>query len=950
MAKKRRFDPPVIGIETVQGTSVFYNKSGDYSVLIECENPVPQFSADIDLYYDFHALFTNVLKILGSGHSIQKHDVFCKKKFRSPKTDDYLSQRYFQHFEGRETPTVSTYIILTGEISKSKFFSFDSKKFDAFLRNVTKILDLFQNKGLRARLMNESEIRNYIRRFFTLNFNKKVVTLDNFNVKEEYLKVGRKSVKNLSLVDIDEVNFPSYIKPCKEVNIGLRFPVDLMSFLIDVPNVDTLVYSQTILIPDQQGAVRDLEAKRKKHSGMPDPANGLCVEDIDKVMTDIAKDGQLLIYTNYNIIMATEGEVSELDKATNFIESSLFDSSIIPSKQCSNQMELFECSMPGNAPTFAQYDKFLTTSDTGLCLLFKERMQATEESPFLTYFTDRKGQPIGIDISGKEGELKLTNNSNFFVLGPSGSGKSFYVNSKVRQWVLADTDIVLVDTGHSYSGLCEYYNGRYITYTEEKPITMNPFRIRREEYNIEKKNFLKSLIFLIWKGADGTVEKEEEELIEQVLDMYYNFYFSPFEGYSDDEKAVMRNTLMLAYETSAKYRQEEEETLAEREVLEEKLQKLQNLAERGEGGEKNNAQEAYDSLKSQNVALLELSSPRDRMLQVIEKQIQRRENRLKKIRVESLSFNTFYEFSQQVIPIICEEEEVSFDLAKYKFILKKFYKGGQLEKTLNDDFENSLFDERFIVFEIDAIKEDPLLFPIVTLIIVDVFIQKMRLKKNRKALIIEEAWKAIASPMMAGYILYLYKTVRKFWGMAMVVTQELEDIISNAVVKNSIVNNSDIICLLDQTKFKDNYDEIAQLLSLSDVEKKKIFTINQLQNREGRNRFNEVYIKRGAKGQVFGVEVSLHEYFTFTTERIEKDTVGYYQAIYGSFQEALDCFIADLKKSKLKQGTWVIQASTVLGQYHKKGTLSKLLSLENIDKDSLCEFIKRKYKELKDNE
>ena len=299
---------------------------------------------------------------------------------------------------------------------------------------------------------------------------------------------------------------------------------------------------------------------------------------------------------------------------------------------------------------------------------------------------------------------------------------------------------------------------------------------------------------------------------------------------------------------------------------------------------------------------------------------------------------------------ICEEEEVSFDLAKYKFILKKFYKGGQLEKTLNDDFENSLFDERFIVFEIDAIKEDPLLFPIVTLIIVDVFIQKMRLKKNRKALIIEEAWKAIASPMMAGYILYLYKTVRKFWGMAMVVTQELEDIISNAVVKNSIVNNSDIICLLDQTKFKDNYDEIAQLLSLSDVEKKKIFTINQLQNREGRNRFNEVYIKRGAKGQVFGVEVSLHEYFTFTTERIEKDTVGYYQAIYGSFQEALDCFIADLKKSKLKQGTWVIQASTVLGQYHKKGTLSKLLSLENIDKDSLCEFIKRKYKELKDNE
>lgn len=107
---------------------------------------------------------------------------------------------------------------------------------------------------------------------------------------------------------------------------------------------------------------------------------------------------------------------------------------------------------------------------------------------------------------------KYTNNSNFFVLGPSGSGKSFYVNSKVRQWVLDNTDIVLVDTGHSYSGMCEYYHGKYITYSESKPISMNPFRITEEEYNVEKKNFLKSLIFLIWKGANGEVKSKKKKL------------------------------------------------------------------------------------------------------------------------------------------------------------------------------------------------------------------------------------------------------------------------------------------------------------------------------------------------------------------------------------------------------------------------------------------------------
>lgn len=144
--------------------------------------------------------------------------------------------------------------------------------------------------------------------------------------------------------------------------------------------------------------------------------------------------------------------------------------------------------------------------------LFKEKLQVTENSPFLTYFTDRQGLPVGIDMSGKEGEKKYTNNSNFFVLGPSGSGKSFYVNSKVRQWVLDNTDIVLVDTGHSYSGMCEYYHGKYITYSESKPISMNPFRITEEEYNVEKKNFLKSLIFLIWKGANGEVKSKKKKL------------------------------------------------------------------------------------------------------------------------------------------------------------------------------------------------------------------------------------------------------------------------------------------------------------------------------------------------------------------------------------------------------------------------------------------------------
>ncbi|RZM26791.1 MAG: TraG family conjugative transposon ATPase, partial [Pedobacter sp.] len=342
-------------------------------------------------------------------------------------------------------------------------------------------------------------------------------------------------------------------------------------------------------------------------------------------------------------------------------------------------------------------------------------------------------------------------------------------------------------------------------YTDKNPITMNPFRITEAEYNIEKKDFLCTLIGLTWKGAEGTFNPVERDVIANVISAYYLKFF----------------------------------------------------ADNGD-----------------------------------------------------LKFDTFYEFALVKIPEIKAEERIVFDFDEFRYVLKKFYKGGEFASILNKAADKSLFTERFIVFEIDSIKEHKILFPIVTLIIMDVFIQKMRYRSDRrKTLIVEEAWKAIASPLMAGYLLYLYKTVRKFWGEAIVVTQELGDIIGNAVVKDSIINNSDTICLLDQTKFKDNYKEIAALLSINETERRKIFTINQLDNTEGRGRFKEVYIRRGAVGEVYGVEVSMFQYLTFTTEKPEKTAVESYVARFGSYPAGLEAFISDLSFSGLGLAGFVKQVN-----------------------------------------
>lgn len=417
------------------------------------------------------------------------------------------------------------------------------------------------------------------------------------------------------------------------------------------------------------------------------------------------------------------------------------------------------------------------------------------------------------------------------------------MNSVVRQLWEQNTDVVMVDTGNSYEGLCEYVGGKYISYTEEKPITMNPFRIKREELNVEKTGFLKNLILLIWKGSQATISKTEDRLIDQVITEYYDVYFNGFDGFTPPQREDLRQSLLVDDRNNNRNHQETDEQQEQR----------------------------------------------------IDKEIDSIESRRKELKVETLSFNTFYEYSVQRIPDICHENNLTgVDISTYRYMMKDFYRGGNHDKTLNEDMDGSLFDETFIVFEIDAIKDDPLLFSIVTLIIMDVFLQKMRIKKNRKVLVIEEAWKAIASPLMAEYIKYLYKTARKFWASVGVVTQEIQDIIGSPVVKEAIINNSDVVMLLDQSKFKERFDNIKAILGLTDVDCKKIFTINRLENKSGRSFFREVFIRRGTTSGVFGVEEPRECYMTYTTERAEKEALKLYKKeLHCSHQQAIEAYCKD---------------------------------------------------------
>lgn len=852
-------------VEDIDGVGVLYTKTGEFSAILAMQNPVQKYCADINEYGSFSNLMTSLMATLGEGYAIHKQDILTRKNFHScdEGNKEFLSRSYFKYFEGREYKDCTTYITITQENKKSRLFSYDGKKWKDFLVKVGKVRDQLRDRGINSKFLTAKEAKFFVDQYLSQDYTSEHVSLNNFKVGEEQIGVGERKFKIYSLVDVDSVVLPTLIRPYTNIEVNnICMPVDLLALIDNVPEAKSVVFNQVVFLPSQKQEMSKLAKKKNRHSSLPNPSNQIAVDDITRVEELVARESKQLVHCHFNLVVTVDKD-ADIQKCTNYLENAFGRIGIQISQRAYNQLELFVGSFPGNCYSMNKdYDRFLTLGDAAGCLMYKEKLPKSEDTPLKVYYTDRQGVPVAIDISGKEGKKKLTDNSNFFCLGPSGSGKSFHMNSVVRQLWEQNTDVVMVDTGNSYEGLCEYVGGKYISYTEEHPITMNPFKIQRQELNVEKMDFLKNLVMLIWKGNAAVPSKIEELLIEQVIKEYYEAYFMGFKGYSKTQIEALHKKFLIETATEGKPTDTNED-------VEERI---------------------WSKIKDM-------------------------EDRRKALVVDELSFNSFFEYSTARLPYICSENRITgIDMSSYNFSMSEFYRGGTYERTLNENIDSSLFDETFIVFEIDTIKDNKTLFPLVTLIIMDVFIQKMRIKKNRKVLVIEEAWKAVASPMMAEYIKYLYKTARKFWAMVGVVTQELQDIIGSPIVKEAIINNSDITILLDQGKFKERFDDIKAVLGLTDVECSKIFTINRLENKEGRSFFREVFIRRGLISDVYGVEEPRECYMTYTTERAEKEALKLYKEVLRcSHQKAIEAYCRDWNLSGIDKSLAFAQKVNSVG-------------------------------------
>ena len=735
---------------------------------------------------------------------LHKQDIFITEKYEPDICRDelsFLSRSFERHFNERPYLHHACYLFLTKTTKErsrqqSNWNTLcrgflvpkeirDKETVERFMEAVGQFESIVNDSGLvRLERLTTEEITGtenepgIIERYLTLSADGTTM-LQDMQLNPDGMRIGDKRLCLHTLSDLDDLpgkvrtdgRYERLSTDRSDCRLSYAAPVGVM-----LPCDH--IYNQWIFIDDSNENLSRFEkaAKNMQSLSRYSRSNQINKEWLDEYLNEAHTNGLQSVRCHCNIIAWAENG-DELRRVKNDVGSALALMECTPHHNTTDLPALYWAGIPGNEADFPAEETFYTFTGQALCFFTAETCYRNSLSPFGIRMVDRlTGKPVFLDISDLPMKKGVVTNRNKFILGPSGSGKSFFTNHLVRQYWEQGTHILLVDTGNSYKGLCDLIHqktggddGIYFTYKENDPISFNPFFTEDYQYDIEKRDSIKTLILTLWKREDEPPRRSEEVALSNAVSLY------------------------------------------------------------------------------------------------IEK--------IKKNRKIKPNFNSFYDFVRKDYRKILADKNVrekDFDVDGFLNVLEPYYKNGEYGYLLNSDKELDLLNKRFIVFELDVVKDNPILFPVVTIIIMETFINKMRrLQGIRKMILIEEAWKAIAKEGMANYIRYLFKTVRKFYGEAVVVTQEVDDIISSPVVKETIINNSDCKILLDQRKYQNKFDQIQNLLGLTDKERSQILSIN-LANAANRL-YKEVWIGLGGtQSAVYATEVSAEEYLCYTTEETEK--------------------------------------------------------------------------------
>jgi conjugation system TraG family ATPase len=778
------------------GDGVILSKRGDICVGWEVQLP-PAFRCNEAGYDSLVGTLAGAIALLPDYTIVHKQDIFMRKRYHAEKSFGFLEKAYEEHFDGREYLDHRCLLWLSFS-SKKNVRSGSSGLLGltgpglpsaaAIGRCLTAAEQfgamLGGNSLLSLRRLTEEDVfgadkpgllQDY------LNFTDGGAdVLSDIQVSPRALRIGDKSIACHLLADLDQL--PGEVASCRrDRDLSTENSVVSLSYLHEVGQAldcEHVVNWYCVKEPlkDIHGS---LDSKRRQMQSMSarNAENRKYAEEINEYLETAAVQQMSTVRCHLNVLSAGDS-----DRVT----SAISKLGITPVRDIANAPAQFWTSIPGNESGLAFSEYMTMELKSALCLNIFDGFDTGIADGVLKMSDRIRLVPQRFDIQEKALDAGLIENYNVFLLGPSGSGKSFFMNKYLRSCYVAGQHCFLIDVGDSYRALCHIIkeesggkDGTYYTFEKGKPISFNPFRnVKRfSQADSEAMNFLFTLMVTLWKNGKVEISSSAEKYVRESISQFLRQWEALRQAQGDSADPV---------------------------------------------------------------------------------------------------FNDYFEYVRDVFGDLLKAEEAGkeyFDLKDYLISLEQFYKGGPYDYLLNSRESVNILEDRFVVFEIDHIKGDPVIYPITTLVIMDAFMEKMTSNSDFKVMCIEEAWKAIMGTQMATYMLELWKTARKHRTAAMVVTQELKDITSSPIIKDSIVENSGVKILLDQTKYLNRFEELAAQLSLSEDDKGMVLSLNRLKIPGASGR--EVFFNLGNKKSfVMRLEVSPEERIAFSSAKKDKERLA----------------------------------------------------------------------------
>ena len=656
---------------------------GDLTIAFELTLP-ELFTLSNDEYMAFHQTWVKAIKLLPKNSIFHKQDWFVEAEYSAQFGNQtflsHASERFFNERpnlahhclvmltkrpENYKPTTSASSSLLRKHITPSQTTS--TELFRDFADSAGQFKRILEDSGLvKVRRLKDDELAGtltvpgILEQYCFLLGNGDKPVLKDIHLRDE-LRIGENYCQLYTLAEAEHlpalvgprITYDQYSTDKTKFSTGFASPIGA---LLNCNHI----YNQYLFIEDSAKTLKKLEAKKLRLQSLSaySRENAIGRDATQEFLNEAISQQRLPVKAHFNILAWTTDK-AELKDVRNKVSSALAQLDAQPKQETDGAPQIWWAGLPGNSGNFPMNDTFDTFAEQAACFFNLETNYRSSLSPCGIRLGDRlSGNPLHVDLSDEPMKNGVTTNRNKFILGPSGSGKSFFTNHLLRSYYEQDAHIVLVDVGHSYEGLCEFVDGYYFTYSEKKPISFNPFYVGKDDVlDTEKRESIKAMILALWKKEDEGVQRSEYIAISDALYHYY---------------------------------------------------------------------ESVPALPC---------------------------------------FDSFYEFLKGPFYETMKNSRVKdqhFDIDNLLFVLRPYYKGGEYDYLLNATENLDLLHRRFIVFELDNIKDHPILFPVVTLIIMETFVSKMRKlpKETRKMILIEEAWKAIAREGMAEYIKYLCAPVK----------------------------------------------------------------------------------------------------------------------------------------------------------------------------------------------